>query len=278
MTILDRQNYLNEIEENGICATDKYAERKIKDYMTNLCVSTKYHKSKIIQMTKEVAQDYYAALPDEIAKKQLVALYETARATKKNENAEKKIITLYESEMQTIAELKDDKLMRLAFAALVLHKFKGMYENQSNCHRAIAACETDVYKMADLSSICNSRKSKLWNELCRKDLIHFWVNTNRAYRFNRDWIAIPMMTVTFNVDIKPDKTNERVFAQIENYENILLWLKLWQERKIKHKTLIRCSDCGCPIEKKTKSVCLCNSCANKRKKASDNVRYKKKSA
>lgn len=280
MTILDRQNYLKEIERDGVSATDKSAERKIKDYMINLVTSTQYHKSKVIEMTKAIAENYYAALPEKIADKQLEALYESVKNTKPKENSIDKIITLYESEMQNIAALKEDRLMRMAFAALILHKFKGLYmiDNNRHCHRAISACEADVYKLAELQSISAAAKDKLWNQLCQKGLVKFFVNTNRAYRFNREWLAIPMMSVDFNVDLKQDKSGEKVFAQIKNHDNLLLWLQLWKEQKIKRKTLIRCAECGNPILKRKKTVCLCNVCAEKRNKANKaayNKRIKK---
>ncbi|MBR1374096.1 hypothetical protein IJ556_06570 [bacterium] len=279
MTILNQQNYFEDIERNGVSATDKNAERKIKDYLINLVVNTQYRKSKIIEMTKAIAKDYYSALPAEIVKKQLEALYESV----KNSNPTKsnnKTITLYESEMQTIADLKDDRLMKIAFAALILHKFKGYYnvEGEHHCHRAISACDADVFKLADIPSISSVTKDRLWNQLCKKGLVKFFVNTNLAYRFNRDWLAIPMMSVLFNVDLKQDKTNERIFGRIENYDNLLLWLKLWNERNIKHKTLVRCSECGSPIPKTKKTVRLCERCAGKHKKASDKTRYVNKIA
>ena len=178
--------------------------------------------------------------------------------------------------MQTIAELKDDKLMRLAFASLIIAKLKGMYliDGERHYYSSIAACEADIYKIADLSSISGTTKNKLWKSLCEKGLIYFYVNINRAYRFNRDWIAIPMMTVTFNANNQKDTSNKKVFAEINNYDNILLWLRLWLEDK----EIICCSKCGCPIEKRIKSVCLCEKCANKRKKASDKMRYSRKTA
>lgn len=277
MIILDQQNYLKVIERDGVSATDKSAERKIKDYMMYLVANTQYHKSKIIEITKAIAEDYYAALPAEIATKQLKALYVAVKNSKPKEKSNDKIITLYESEMQTITALKEDKLMRMAFAALILHKFKGVYMvgDVTHCHRAISACEADVYKLAELQSISGAAKDKLWNQLCKKGMIKFFVNTNRAYRFNRDWLAIPMMSVSFNVDLKRDKSNEKVFAQIKNYDNLLLWLQLWYERKAKIKSLIRCSDCGCPIEKNKKSICLCSNCAAKRTKL-NKAAYNKK--
>ena len=52
MTNLDRQSYLKEIERDGVSATDKSAERKIKDYMIYLVANTKYHKSKVGKLPK----------------------------------------------------------------------------------------------------------------------------------------------------------------------------------------------------------------------------------
>lgn len=280
MTILDRQIYLNKIERDGVSATDKSAERKIKDYMMYLVTNTQYHKSKIIEMTKAIAEDYYSALPTEIATKQLEALYESVKAAKPTSKSDNKIITLYESEMQTITDLKDDRLIRIAFASLILHKFKGYYDvdGKQRCHTAISACDADIFKLAEIPLISSATKDRLWNQLCKKGMIKFFVNTNRAYRFNRDWLAIPMMSVSFNVDIKRDKSGEKVFAQIKNYDNLLLWLQLWREQKIKHKTLIRCAECGSPIPKIRKTNCLCERCADAHKKASDKARYLQKTA
>lgn len=280
MIILDKQTYLKVIERDGVSATDNNAERKIKDYMINLVANTKYRKSKVIEMTRTIAENYYSALPTEIATKQLEALYESIKATKPTAKSANKLIILYESEMRTITDLKDDRLIRIAFAALILHKFKGYYDvdGKQHCHRAISACDADVFKLAEIPSISSATKDRLWNQLCQKGLIKFFVNTNRAYRFNRDWLAIPMMSASFNVDIKQDKSNEKVFAQIKNYDNLLLWLQLWYERKAKFKTLTRCSDCGCPIHITKKTIRLCDRCADEHKKASDNARYMNETA
>ena len=153
-----------------------------------------------------------------------------------------------------------------------------MVGDVTHCHCAISACEADIYKLAELQSISGAAKDKLWNQLCQKGLVQFFVNTNRAYRFNREWLAIPMMSVSFNVDTKRDKSGETVFAQIKNYDNLLLWLQLWREQKIKHKTLIRCAECGSPMPKIKKTVCLCERCADAHKKASDKARYLQKTA
>lgn len=285
MIILDSETYIKEIEADGIKASDKIAEQKIRDYMSHLYTNKTYKKSVIIERTKKIAADYFSALPDEIVNKQLATVYDRIKSAPKSEPEPTKTIALYESEMRTIAELENDKLMRLAFAALIIHKYQGLYtvdENKQLTYKAVAARESDVYKIGDLSSLSGVARDKLWNQLCQAGLVMWYAKTNSAYRFNRKWLAIPMMSVTFNVDIKKDKTGEKVFTRIDDYNDILLYLYLWLDQHTKFRRddnrIIQCSNCGRPIIMKKKSKCLCEKCANEKNKINEKMRYQRKTA
>ncbi len=273
MIIFENKKFLADIKKNGIGATDPDAKFKLRFVMEDLVFNSSYRKNKIIEKIKAIARPYFYGLPDNLVERELEVLYNAAKVKindpdykKKHEN---KTITLYESEMQAIEALKDDKLMRLAFASLVVHKFRGQSEDYF--YKFIDACEADIYRVAGFSKVSGTKKQQLWQELSDKSIVDFHFKTNRAWQFKPDWIAKRVFTVPINVELKTDKSGEKVFMKVTNYDNVLLYLRYW----LKDSAVGLCVDCGCPIEKTANAKCLCSNCAALRKKVSDKARYQR---
>ena len=176
--------------------------------------------------------------------------------------------------METIENLQDDRLMKLAFAALLLHKFCAQYiiNGKERYYTSVNACEADIYRLADFSNVSGTKRKQLWKELSDHNLIHYFVKTNTAWRFHPNWTAMTLFTVPFNVDLKEDKSDEEIYKKITNYDDVLLYLRFW----LKDENVIECADCGCPIIKTGNAKCVCSNCADNRKKSSDKARYQRK--
>ena len=275
MIIFEHEKYLQNMRKNGIGATDKNAEFKIRYVMENLIHTSTYRKNKIMLIIKNLASDYFHGLPEDLIETQLEQVYDSVQTEMSEQEYEEKhkdkTITLYESEMKVIANLQDDKLMRLAFSALVVHKWCGQFfvNGKEQCYKNIKLSEADIYRVAQFDNVSGTKKDKLMKELFDKGLIEFSVKTNPAWRFHPDWIAMTMFCVPFNIDLKEDKTNEKIYKKITNYDDVLLYLDYY----LGDKNIIECSDCGCPIIKKSNAKCICANCAAARKKASDKARY-----
>ena len=280
MIIFENEKYLQDIKKNGIKATEQNAKFKINYLMADLTVNTSYRKNKIISIVRNLAKEYFAGLPDNLIEKELSDCYESVRSSISEQDFADghtdKVIRLYESEMETIAGLKDDKLMRLAFATLILHKFTGQFLVNGNekYYISVKACEADIYRIADFNGVSGTTKKRLWKELSDLGLVHYSVKTNSAWRFHPDWMAMTVFTVPFNVDLKEDKTGEKVYKQISNYDDVLLYLRYW----FGDENIVECADCGCPIIKTANAKCVCSNCAATRKRVSDNARYQRKLA
>lgn len=279
MIVFEPQKFLSEIRRNGIKSKDKNAKFKINYLMTDLIINSKYHKNKIIDMVEDLASDFFEGLPSELINKEIEEIYDNVKAqVNEQECAEKfkkKVITLYESEMETIASLKDVKLMKLAFATLVLHKFTGQFyvNGKEKYYTAVKSCEADAYRIAGLeNNISGTTKKKLWKTLSEMDLVKYYIKTNPAWRFYPNWIAMTLLTVPFNVDIQNDQSSEKIYKKINNYDDVLLYLDFW----LKKDGFVECVDCGCPLRETSSTKRLCSNCASERKKASDNARYMKK--
>lgn len=280
MIIFENEKFLEDIRKNGIRATDQNAEFKIKYLIYDLVLNSSYRKNKIIDIVKALASDYFNGLPENIVINKLEEFYNNAKTRilvqDFTESHKNKVITLYESEMKTIAELKDDKLMRLAFSALVLHKFTGQYSDDGDekYWKDVKACRADIYRIAQFDNVSGTTKYKLWKQLFDMGLVKYSAKVNSGWIFHSDWIVFETFTVPFNVDLKDDKTNENIYKRITNYDDVLLYLRYW----LKDENLIECADCGCPILRTASAKCLCSNCAVRRKKASDKARYKRKLA
>lgn len=271
MIIFNREKYLENIRKNGIGATDKNAKFKINYLISDLVRNTSYRKNKIISIVKDLASEYFYGLPDYLVEQELGDFYDAAKNNEQEYNHEDRTITLYESEMKTIEGLKDDKLMRLAFAALVCHKY--LISGKERYYSTVQECEADIYRFAQLGNVSGTIKDKLWKQLSDLGLVKYSAKTNPAWRFHPDWLAMVVFTVPFNVDLKEDKTDEKIYKQITNYDDILLYLRYW----LNDTDLIECTDCSAPILKTGNAKCLCSNCAASRKKSSDKALYKRKS-
>lgn len=268
MLIFENEKFLTSIKKEGISANDINARFKLQYLLCDLIQNSTYKKGKIIEIVKNIANDYFAGLPENIIENQLINMY--AACENKHYTFNDKQICLYESEMKTIAELKDDKLMRLAFAALIVHKFNGQYSDNGiiKCYGAVKEADADIYRIAGLDKISGQKKLKLWNALSEKDLVKFFVKTNPTFKFNPSWISITMFMVKFNEDIKQND-NKKIYMKIYNYDDILDYLYAYL-RPINYKN---CVDCGRPIPRTEKAKVLCSNCAVQRKKDSDKRRY-----
>lgn len=273
MIIFENEKFLADIKKNGIGETDPDAKFKINYLMEDMVFNSSYRKNKIIEKIRAIARPYFYGLPDSLVEQELEVLYDAAKEKIHDEDSRRKhenrIITLYNSEMQTISALRDDKLMRLAFAALVVHKFRG--QSTDGCYKFINACEADIYRIAGFSKVSGTKKQQLWIELSDKGIVSYHFKINRTWRYKPEWIAKRTFTVPFNVDLKTDKSDEKVFMKVTNYDDVLLYLRLW----LNDAAVSLCDDCGCPIEKTANAKCLCSNCASHRKKASDKARYQK---
>ena len=103
-------------------------------------------------------------------------------------------------------------------------------------------------------------------------IVLYSVKCNSAYDFNHDWICFTTFTVPINVDLKEDKTGEKVYKQISNYDDILQYLQYW----LGDESLMECADCGRPIKKNGSAKRYCSNCAASRKKASMKTHYQQK--
>lgn len=280
MVVFENDKYLNDIRKNGISATDSYAEKKIRDLISDLVNNSEYRKNKVLSIVKNIAKDYFYGLPESLIDIELNRLYSNAKSKdstqKANESKNNRVVTLYESEMQTIASIKDENLMKLAFASLVLHKFNNQFvvDGEIRHFDHVKHCKADAYHIAGLDSLSGAAKDKMWKQLSDLELVKSTVIDNPAWQYRPDWIAMTRFAVPYNIDPLEDKSKEKVYKQITNYDDVLLYLRYW----LKDKNLIECADCGCPIVKTSSTKCLCSNCASARKKASDNARYRQKTA
>lgn len=276
MIIFDNEKYLKDIKNNGISANDKNARFKLNYLISDMLQNTTYRKSKVIEIAKNISSDFFYGLPDFLINKELAEIYDDLKENVLITNQKTKTITLYESEMQTITSLKDDKLVRLAFTALLLFKYTGQFiiDNEEKYYKAVKLCEADIYRIADFDSVSGSTKKKLFKQLSDLGLIKFSVKTNPAWKYHPDWLAITLYSMPFCVDLKEDKTKEKIYRRVTNYDDPLLYLRSYQGAN----NIIECADCGAPISKTSNARCLCNKCAEKRKKTNDKTRYQSKIA
>jgi len=274
MIVYENEKIIKNIKKNGIGQNDKYSDFKIRYLMYDLCTNTSYRKGKIINIVKDIAEDYFQGLPDDLITQELESRYETAKdennQAKWYEKYQDKTITLYNSEMETIASLQDDKLMRLAFASLVVFKYKSQFNvNGEKYKDFITACDADIYRLADFDKVSYQKRRELWKQLHDKGLVEHKNVTNRMWKYKPDWKVIKLFSVTFNVDLKEDKTAESVYKTITNYDDTLLYLDYYLGKE----DIVECIECGCPILNNENRKKLCSNCAENRKKSSKKAYY-----
>ena len=270
MILLNKKSVLKEIKTNGISAKEKNAKMKINLLMEDYVSNSSYRKRKIIELVKSCAEDYFKNLPDELVENELAEFYWQAKKKKdegKIEADKNKTIILYVSEMKMIEKLQNEKLMRLAFAALILNKWLGQYEVGDGVayYKFVRSCEADVYRLSGLDNQSGTTKKKLWQSLTQSGYVQFSAKTNKTWKFRPDWTAMTLMNVCFNVDGMDEETKskEEIFRKIENYSDVMLYLSLW----LNDPEITECADCGIPIKKSSNAKRLCADCAEKHKKS-----------
>ena len=111
MIIFDYEKYIKQIKKDGIGATDIRANEKIDTILMDMIFNTTYKKGKIINKVKDIADDYYKGLPENLILDELSEAYDSIKESGKNTiTDEKKVLTLYKSEMEQIVSLPDEKL------------------------------------------------------------------------------------------------------------------------------------------------------------------------
>lgn len=280
MIIFEKEKFLNEIKEHGVSATDPMAKQKIQFLIEDYLLNTSYRKGAVIDKIKECAADYFAGLPDAIISKELANIYDFAKSqiklNKTKDNHENKVITLYKSEMEILKQLDNDRLQRLAFASLILHKYCGQFfvGGSERYYPTVKSCDADIYRLAGLDKLSGKQKNELWQQLSELGLVKHFIKTNNAFKFNPKWNAFNTFMVCFNADLKDDKDNEEVYARVTNYDDVMLFLRYY----IGDSQLMLCDDCGCPIVRTSNAKCLCSNCASSRKRLNDKNRYHTKTA
>ena len=276
MIIFDYEKYLKKIKNDGVRATDIHASKKIDAILTDMIFNSTYKKGQVLKRTKNIADDYYKGLPDDIAIDQLSAKYDEIKNTRFQPKTEKKILTLYRSEMETIDSLPNDKLKRLAFASLVAFKYLSYHEvmGEVKYNRYIAECMSDIYDIAQFDTVSGTERNRMQNELVKHGLVTYWIKENKHYRFDPSWIAFTRFSVPFCVEVKGTQAHEEVYMNMTNYDDIMLYLRYFQGDE----NVTICECCGTPILRSANGKRYCSDCADQRKKSSDRTRYKNRKA
>jgi len=283
MIIFDYKKYLKDVKKDGIKATDPYANSKIDMLLTDLVFNSTYSKTSIIKKVRKVADDYYNGLPDDLVIQELTDSYKRIKDKGESTHEENKVLTLYKSEMETIAQLKDEKLQRLLFASLVAFKWHSQHGvfGKTGYYKMIAECMSDIYQLAHFESVSGTTKNKLQHKLSELGLVQYRMKTNSAYRYQpiedgnrKRWIAFTQFSVPFCVEVKGTQDEEEIFMQMRNYDDVLLYWRLYNNDP----KVTTCAICGSPIETTTNSKLYCSTCADEMKKQQDNARYKAKKA
>ena len=283
MIIFDYKKYLKDVKRDGISATDPYANSKIDMLLTDLVFNSTYSKNSIIKKVRKVADDYYNGLPDELVIQELTDSYKRIKDKGETAQEEKKVLTLYKSEMEIIARLPDEKLQRLLFASLVAFKWHSQHDvfGKTEYYKMIAECMPDIYQLAHFENVSGSTRMKLQHKLSDLGLVQYRMKTNTAYRYQpiedgnrKRWIAFTQFSVPFCVEVKGTQEDEEVFMEMRNYDDVLLYWRLYNNDP----KVTTCAICGSPIEITTNSKLYCSTCADEMKKQQDNQRYKAKKA
>lgn len=203
--------------KNGLKENERNANRKLFLVARYLIENTKYKPSVIKKNLKRYAKKYFEGLSDDIIDSEIEWIFnganngknliEESGGTDDPENEPKidyteargyfdlKELTLYKSEMECINKL-DEELQELAFAFLVLNKYQG--------YKWIYECNADAYKICHWDKKGNGKsqttKNRLIYRLVEEKIISFYCSTNKAYSYNKSWIAKTYFTVLINED------------------------------------------------------------------------------
>lgn len=270
MIRFDDYKMIDEIRKNGIKSNDKMANLKLKLIAQYYIDNTTYSEKEIIKRVIKIANEYYDGLSENFAHDDVKNIIKSVKE-KRIELKDKKIITLYKSEMETISQIKDKNLKKIAFTTLVCfkHESQHMQAGKVEYYKSVKDCKTDIYRYADLGNVSGKNRTLLMNRMSDAGLINYFLIENKEHKWNQaSWVAMTRFTVPFCVDIMPDKTNEEKWMDITNYDDILLYLRLYEGDK----QVTICQNCGAPIVKK-KAKRYCSDCATAMKKESDKKRY-----
>ena len=279
MIIFDYDKYLKQIKKDGIGATDTRANEKIDMLLTDMIFNTTYKKGKIINKVKDIADDYYKGLPENIILNELSEAYETIKENGKNTiTDEKKVLTLYKSEMEKIVSLPDEKMQRLAFASLVAFKYHSyhlVFDKVEYC-KMIASRLSDIYALADFDGVSGTTRNKMLHDLVTCGMLYYGVKKNPTYKYQslddinrKRWIAFNTMSIPYCVEVNGIQDTEEIYMQMKNYDDVQLYLRLYKGDA----DVTTCECCGSPILKSGNAKRLCSDCAELKKKASDKERY-----
>lgn len=260
---------------NGLKENESRANYKLFLITRYLIENTTYKPSVIKRNLKKYAEKYFEGLSDDIINNEIKRIYDDANniknmdeetnGTDDPENDTQEIdtvevrryfdlkeLTLYESEMEKILEL-DEELQELAFAFLVVNKYQG--------YKWIYECNADIYKICHWNEKGNGKnqttKNRLIHSLVENKIISFYCKINKAYTYNKAWIAKTYFTVLINEDNDSDKEHSPVWKKITNYDDVMLYWRLYKgDPKVK-----LCEKCNAPIEDTGNSKRFCSECA-----------------
>lgn len=281
MIIFNRYRYVTDVMKNGLKENERNANRKLFLVARYLIENTTYKQSVIKKNLKRYAEKYFEGLSDDIIGNEIERIFNAANDTKnlieesggtddpENEYDEidytetknyfdLKELTLYEAEMNRINEL-DEELQELAFAFLVVNKYQG--------YKWIYECNADIYKICHWNEKGNGKnqttKNRLIHSLVEKKIISFYCKTNKAYTYNKAWIAKTYFTVLINED-NLEGEHSRVWKKITNYDDVMLYWRLYKgDPKVR-----LCEKCNAPIEDTGNSKKFCSDCALERTRQS----------
>lgn len=278
--------------KNGLSENESSANQKLSLVARYLIEKTKYKPSVVKNNLKRYAKKYFEGLSEDIINSEIELIYNYAKneLEKKNKSKKKvdvkkisdntkkdiddlkkskqedddtgerkdfefKELTLYNSEMERISEL-DEELQELAFAFLIVNKYQS--------YIWIDECNADIYKICHWDEKGNGKsqttKDKLIHRLVEEKIISFYCKTNKAYCYNKSWIAKTIFTVLINEDNHKDKNHSMVWKKITNYDDVMLYWRLYKgDLAIK-----LCEKCNAPIIDTGNSKKFCSDCALER--------------
>ena len=267
--------------KDGLKENERNANRKLFLVARYLIENTKYKPSVIKKNLKRYAEKYFEGLSDDIIDNEIEWIFNGANNAKNlieesggtdNPENEPKIdyteargyfdlkeLTLYESEMERISEL-DEELQELAFAFLILNKYQG--------YKWVYECNADAYKICHWDKKGNGKsqttKNRLIHSLVEEKIISFYCSTNKAYSYNKSWIAKTYFTVLINEDNLEEKKRSPIWKKVTNYDDVMLYWRLYKDDP----NVKLCEKCNAPIEDTVNSKKYCSDCALERTRQS----------
>ncbi len=284
MTIFNSYRYVTDIMRNGLKENESNANGKLKLVARYLIENTTYKPSVIKKNLKRYAEKYFEGLSDDIVDNEIEWIFNEASKKKfieesggtddpENEPEETKIdhtearnyfdlkeLTLYESEMKRIGRL-DEELQELAFAFLILNKYQG------DKYKWVYECNADAYEICHWNEKGKGKsqttKNRLIHRLVEEKVIDFYFSTNKAYSYNKSWIAKTYFTVLINEDNLKGE-HSPIWKKVTNYDDVMLYWRLYKgDPKVK-----LCEKCNAPIEDSGNSKRFCSDCALERTRQS----------